>query len=199
MKLGILSDIHGDLVALELAWSHLVLLGADRIVSAGDAVGYGPRPDETVEFLRARSIACVRGNHDRWAIERGPLARDPFGGAAEPADDRIPSGIADEPRRRRHGSAENDRRRRSRDDPLRYRIRQPLVASRQDARRRLGNLGRERDHSRTYSRADASPLAMRSRPQPRLDRLGSGRQNFAELRASRPRIARSDLPRRRVG
>ena len=80
MKLGVLADIHGDLTALESAWSHLVSLGADRIVSAGDVVGYGPMPDETVEFLRARSIDGVRGNHDRWAIERGPGVRDPFGG-----------------------------------------------------------------------------------------------------------------------
>lgn len=80
MKLGVISDLHGDLVALELAWSHLILLGADRIVSAGDSVGYGPRPDETVEFLRERTIATIRGNHDRWAIDRGALAADPFGG-----------------------------------------------------------------------------------------------------------------------
>ena len=39
MKLGVISDIHGDPLALELAWSHLQILGADRIVCAGDVVG----------------------------------------------------------------------------------------------------------------------------------------------------------------
>ena len=48
MKLGLISDIHGDPVALELAWSHLTVMGADRIVCAGDLVGYGPFPDRVV-------------------------------------------------------------------------------------------------------------------------------------------------------
>ena len=29
MKLGLISDIHGDPIALELAWSHLTVMGAD--------------------------------------------------------------------------------------------------------------------------------------------------------------------------
>ena len=80
MKLGLISDIHGDPVALELAWSHLTVMGADRIVCAGDLVGYGPFPDRVVTFLRERQVASVRGNHDRWALERGASVRDEFGG-----------------------------------------------------------------------------------------------------------------------
>jgi len=80
MKLGLISDLHGDPLALELAWSHLTLLGADRIVCAGDLVGYGPYPDRVVEFLKERGIASVRGNHDRWALERGLGGKDEFGG-----------------------------------------------------------------------------------------------------------------------
>jgi putative phosphoesterase len=80
MKLGLISDIHGDPVALELAWSHLTVMGADRIVCAGDLVGYGPFPDRVVSFMRERQVSCVRGNHDRWAVERGPGVRDEFGG-----------------------------------------------------------------------------------------------------------------------
>ncbi|WP_435009651.1 metallophosphoesterase family protein [Tundrisphaera lichenicola] len=70
MKLGLISDIHGDSVALELAWAHLTVLGADRIVCAGDLVGYGPHPDRVVAFLAEHGIESVRGNHDRWALER---------------------------------------------------------------------------------------------------------------------------------
>ncbi len=72
MKLGLISDIHGDPVALELAWAHLTVLGADRIVCAGDLVGYGPFPDRVVEFLREHQVPSVRGNHDRWALELPP-------------------------------------------------------------------------------------------------------------------------------
>src|SRR5271165_2698190 len=80
MKLGLISDIHGDPVALQLAWSHLTVMGADQIVCAGDLVGYGPFPDRVVAFMREHEIRSVRGNHDRWAVERGPGERDEFGG-----------------------------------------------------------------------------------------------------------------------
>ena len=85
MKIGVISDIHGDPLSLELAWSHLKILGAERIVCAGDVVGYGPDPDRAVRFLESRKIQAVRGNHDRWAIERGPGLPDEFGGNAPSA------------------------------------------------------------------------------------------------------------------
>ena len=74
MKLGLISDIHGDPVALELAWAHLITMKVDRIVCAGDLVGYGPFPDRVVAFLKERQIPSVRGNHDRWALSRAPGA-----------------------------------------------------------------------------------------------------------------------------
>jgi putative phosphoesterase len=80
MKLGLISDIHGDPTALELAWSHLMVLGADQVVCAGDLVGYGPFPDRVVAFMEDRRISSVRGNHDRWALERGPGVPDEFRG-----------------------------------------------------------------------------------------------------------------------
>jgi putative phosphoesterase len=88
MKLGLISDVHGDPVALELAWSHLVLMGAERIVCAGDLVGYGPWPDRVTAFVRERQVSSVRGNHDRWALERLPGELDEFGGGV-PSDDTL--------------------------------------------------------------------------------------------------------------
>jgi putative phosphoesterase len=88
VKLGLISDVHGDIVALELAWAHLTVLGADRIVCAGDVAGYGPFPDRVAAFLSGHGIATVRGNHDRWALERGPGVPDPFGGGT-PSDDTL--------------------------------------------------------------------------------------------------------------
>jgi putative phosphoesterase len=82
MKLGLISDIHGDPAALELAWAHLTAMRVDQVVSAGDLVGYGPFPDRVVGFLQDRRIPSVRGNHDRWALGRGPGVADEFGGGA---------------------------------------------------------------------------------------------------------------------
>jgi len=86
MKLGLISDIHGDPVALELAWAHLTTMKVDRIVCAGDLVGYGPFPDRVAAFLQERQIPSVRGNHDRWALSRGPGAGDEFGGGTPGRD-----------------------------------------------------------------------------------------------------------------
>ncbi len=88
VKLGVISDVHGDPISLELAWARLTMLGAERIVCAGDLVGYGPDPDGVVAFLTERRIDSVRGNHDRWALERPAGARDEFGGGA-PARGRL--------------------------------------------------------------------------------------------------------------
>jgi putative phosphoesterase len=82
MKIGLISDVHGDPLSLELAWSHLKVLGAERILCAGDLVGYGPFPDRAVAFVQANRIEAIRGNHDRWAINRGPGKRDDFGGGS---------------------------------------------------------------------------------------------------------------------
>jgi putative phosphoesterase len=80
MKLGLISDIHGDPVALELACAHLITMKVDRIVCAGDLVGYGPFPDRVVAIMKERHIPSVRGNHDRWAVSRGLGAVDEYGG-----------------------------------------------------------------------------------------------------------------------
>jgi putative phosphoesterase len=84
-RLGLISDIHGDVTALELAWAHLTIMGVSRIVCAGDLVGYGPWPDRVVQFLKEHGIPLVRGNHDRWALERGTGVADDFGGGTPSA------------------------------------------------------------------------------------------------------------------
>ena len=53
---------------------------------AGDLVGYGPFPDRVISFLREHQVSSVRGNHDRWALERGAGVRDEFGGGTPSAE-----------------------------------------------------------------------------------------------------------------
>jgi predicted phosphodiesterase len=73
MKLGLIADIHGDIRALEEARGRLDALGVERVVCMGDLVGYGTEHDEAVALIRDRAIPCVRGNHDRWAVEKRQL------------------------------------------------------------------------------------------------------------------------------
>lgn len=70
MRLGLLGDIHGDIRALETALRHLEDQGIAHILCAGDVVGYGAQPDAVAELLIEKQIPCVRGNHDRWALEK---------------------------------------------------------------------------------------------------------------------------------
>lgn len=67
MRIGILSDVHGDYDALtrtldQLDNHHKV----DTILCAGDLVGRGPEENAVVDLIRERDIVTVRGNHDEF-------------------------------------------------------------------------------------------------------------------------------------
>lgn len=70
MKLGLIGDIHGDSRALESTLRHLEALRVDQLLCTGDLIGYGYQADAVVARVRDLAIPCVRGNHDRWALER---------------------------------------------------------------------------------------------------------------------------------
>ena len=74
MKLGVISDIHANLEALEAVVRALKERGATRFVCCGDIVGYGPDPNRCVEIIRGLSCACVAGNHDHGVAGKISLA-----------------------------------------------------------------------------------------------------------------------------
>lgn len=76
MRLGVIADIHGNLLALEAVLADLAIQGVDRIVDLGDRVSGPLWPRETFELLERRGIPGVRGNHDRLA---GSTSRDGLG------------------------------------------------------------------------------------------------------------------------
>ncbi|WP_129114120.1 metallophosphoesterase family protein [Halegenticoccus tardaugens] len=63
MRLGVLSDVHANRVALEAVLRDMPPV--DGLVCAGDVVGYNPWPAECVVALRERAVPTVMGNHDR--------------------------------------------------------------------------------------------------------------------------------------
>jgi putative phosphoesterase len=66
MKLAILSDIHGNICALEKVYSKCKSLGLDEIIFLGDLCTLGPNPKETCDFLLEKNIKSVLGNHDEY-------------------------------------------------------------------------------------------------------------------------------------
>jgi len=65
MHLALLSDIHGNMHALDAFLADITARGdCDAVVHLGDLVGYGAHPNEVVARLRARGIIGVAGNYD---------------------------------------------------------------------------------------------------------------------------------------
>ena len=63
MRLGLLSDVHANLVALEAVLA--AMPAVDGLWVLGDTVGYGPDPSDVLALLRERGALLVAGNHDR--------------------------------------------------------------------------------------------------------------------------------------
>ena len=64
MRIAVLSDIHGNLEALEAVLAEVDRIGVDLLYSLGDIVGYGPSPAACVEIVRRRAAVSLTGNHD---------------------------------------------------------------------------------------------------------------------------------------
>lgn len=70
MRVAILSDIHGNAVALDAVLADLASRGPfDQVVVAGDLVWSGPRPREVVDRLWAMRAVVIRGNTDAFFDE----------------------------------------------------------------------------------------------------------------------------------
>ncbi|MGY8767172.1 MAG: metallophosphoesterase family protein [Pirellulales bacterium] len=68
MKRAILSDIHGNLEALEAVLEDISNKDdIDKIYCLGDVIGYGPNPRECLDYVREFDL-CILGNHDQAAL-----------------------------------------------------------------------------------------------------------------------------------
>jgi diadenosine tetraphosphatase ApaH/serine/threonine PP2A family protein phosphatase len=77
MRALIISDIHGNVVALRAVLRAAKEIGYDMVYCLGDLVGYGPEPDECVSRIRELpELTCVMGNHD--AAVSGYISIDSF-------------------------------------------------------------------------------------------------------------------------
>ncbi|MEB3198523.1 MAG: metallophosphoesterase family protein [Candidatus Sericytochromatia bacterium] len=65
MRIGILTDIHGDHETMVRIIDHLETKRVDRLVCLGDLVVHGPAPNRVVDWFRQRpEVTVVKGNHD---------------------------------------------------------------------------------------------------------------------------------------
>jgi len=80
-KIGVISDIHSNLHALESVLERLEM--CDSIICLGDIVGYGAFPNECIDLVREYTSRCIMGNHDAACVGILSLAWfNPYASAA---------------------------------------------------------------------------------------------------------------------
>jgi len=71
MRIGLISDLHGNLPALEAVLARLDAERIDDVICLGD-VAVGPQAHETTQLLAEHASALVLGNWDAWALDGAP-------------------------------------------------------------------------------------------------------------------------------
>ena len=66
---AVITDIHGNVPALQAALGRIAELGIERLYCGGDLVGYGPHPNEVCALIQELGIPTIYGNYD-YAIAR---------------------------------------------------------------------------------------------------------------------------------
>ena len=71
-SIALVSDIHGNLPALEAVFAHLKTHPVDVVVNLGDHLSGPLWPAETADLLMKTDWLHIRGNHDRNLVEQNP-------------------------------------------------------------------------------------------------------------------------------
>ncbi len=74
MKIGMISDIHGNYEALKAVLEELDRMNISKIYCMGDVVGYYSQVNECCDEIKSRNIPCVMGNHD-WYMAGGGFCK----------------------------------------------------------------------------------------------------------------------------
>lgn len=80
MKIGVMADVHSNLAAFQAVLKHMPKV--DRLICAGDLVGYAAEPNEVIALARSNGIQTVMGNHDYSAITRDVAGLNPIAARA---------------------------------------------------------------------------------------------------------------------
>ena len=72
MKIGVISDIHANLVALREVLKDMTNEGCEKVICLGDLVLAGPQPKETLDFIRQQEDwIIIQGNTDKLIADFG--------------------------------------------------------------------------------------------------------------------------------
>lgn len=82
MRLALISDIHGNKVALEAVLKTISTRHITQVVCLGDVASTGPQPCEVIKRLREVGCPIVMGNMDAWLLQ--PSQNMPLSSATRP-------------------------------------------------------------------------------------------------------------------
>lgn len=74
MRIAFVSDMHGNLPALQAVVADIARRGVDRVINLGDSLSGPLLPEETAQFLMAQDWLHLGGNHERQLLDR-PIER----------------------------------------------------------------------------------------------------------------------------
>jgi putative phosphoesterase len=80
LRLGVISDAHGNPLGLKACLKALARHRVDQVFFLGDAVGYLPQSGEVLQLLERFEATCLKGNHEAMILGQLPL---------DPAKDQI--------------------------------------------------------------------------------------------------------------
>jgi predicted phosphodiesterase len=72
VRIAAISDVHGNLLALEAVLADVATQSVDVVVNLGDLLSGGVQPRETAERLMELELPTVRGNHERQLLTHAP-------------------------------------------------------------------------------------------------------------------------------
>jgi len=72
MRVAVVADIHGNVRALRVVMDDIKQVSPDAVVNLGDCVSGPLEAAETADVLMSLAWTTIRGNHDRWLLEKAP-------------------------------------------------------------------------------------------------------------------------------
>src|SRR5258706_11810233 len=68
-RIALISDLHGNAIALREVLRSIEARGADEIVCLGDVATLGVAPAEVIATLQRLGCRCIMGNHDDYLLD----------------------------------------------------------------------------------------------------------------------------------
>lgn len=68
MRIGLLADVHGNIHALNACLDRFRAAAVEKVLCAGDVIGYYPFVNEVIESLRRHDVIAIRGNHEAYLL-----------------------------------------------------------------------------------------------------------------------------------